>query len=1657
MIKYNHQPKKKGFQHFSFYLPVLCLVFAQVYNGWNPTMLFKSSASQTSAMALDVSASSNSPLCTGFTLNLAADVVGGGTGPYTYSWSGPAGFTSTAQNPSRPDVISTYDGTYFVTVTEPGSGMTGTASVDVEIIDGPTVNAGVDQFKCVDIIAQLDGSIGGTASSAVWTRSPNVGTFVPNASTLDATFIPPAGFTGPILFTLTTNDPPGSCGAVSDQMTILWDDPGTVVCNDFINVGLDENCEVFVTPDMCLEGDVTDALFIVELFGPNGVPIPNPATGQFLGSTITARVTNTCNGNNCDVFLTLEDDLDPVFLSCEDVYLNCAVPSFTPNYITNTLGIAAGTPDVIDNCSTPTLTYIDTWVDLDCNDVFNGMSDLSGYVRRVWTATDAVGNTSSCTQFIYFERLHVYDVLLPADIDIDCDNPDTSVANTGAPYWQGFGNIFPLNPNNAFCELSVSYEDQLTNLCGGTRAVIRTWTIYDFCLPTSNTPPNMNPLEYVQLINIIDDQGPEIDCPDDLTVNMDALDCCASVDLPDVVVSDNCSAIDHLNVYVETTNPFTGITTSLFNTSANLVDYPFGGLFDTLAIVGTTTCLPPGTHQVYYVAEDHCGNASTCSFDITIQDNVPPVAACDEHTQVSLGSDGMIFVNAETFDDGSYDNCGMVYFKARRVETNNCQPANMFFDQVKFCCEDVGDTIKVIMRVYDVPVPPGGVSLDFEEQHSNECEVEVLVDDKLKPVCIPPANVTVSCENFDPSLWAYGMAQGVDNCCMDTVTTSTNYATFDTACNRGTIVRTFRVIDCQGNSNQCTQRIVVNYEEDFYVKFPNDVIVNECDGAGVYGEPEFYGEDCELLAVSYTDQVFTVVPDACFKIERTWTIINWCSYDPNAGCVYIPNPNPNATLNHPSNLVGPTVSAQGALAPWNPTISKINPNDPQPTNYSSFWDPNVNCYQYKQIIKIIDSEPPVFDNCPDTLNICDLTDNNAQLWHANYWFDPVNVDNDLCEGPSDISITGTDSCSGANVSFRYLLFLDLDSSGDMETVISSANLPPAGSVYFNNANTANFAGGILREFDHRNVSSNQKYRFAIQEFTNGNSKTAAIMWNTPAQPNNYVLPELPYGTHKVKWFMMDGCGNETVCEYTIIVKDCKPPTVVCTNGLTTNMMPTGEVTVNLIDFFQETYDNCTPTDQIGLSISKSGATEFPVDANGDPITELTFDCNELGLQTIELWAIDNCGNADFCTSYVIVQDNAGNCGPGGNVTVAGALLTENIDGVEDTYVELSGFNPSGPGFSLQQMSDVTGDFHFSNAIPLLSDFVLTPSKDDNPLNGVSTYDLVLISQHILGLQPLNSPYSMIAADANNSGSITTIDIVDLRRLILGITTELPNNPSWRFIDKDFVFQDPANPFATAFPESKTVASIQANQMNDDFMAIKIGDVNGSAIPNTMMQADDRFAGTLMFDVEDKEVEAGEEVTVRFHAAEQVRGFQFTMNFPDLIVLDIKPGVGIQHDNFGVFPDEHILTTSYYGNEQTGFEVKFKALAPGKLSDMIAVSSRITKAEAYNMYDERLDVAFRFFEEGKEPALVGVGFELYQNQPNPFYNNTVIGFHLPEASEIVLTIYDDMGQTRYTQRGEFGKGYNTIAIESTELNSTGLLYYKLETPTETLVKTMVRMQ
>lgn len=148
-----------------------------------------------------------------------------------------------------------------------------------------------------------------------------------------------------------------------------------------------------------------------------------------------------------------------------------------------------------------------------------------------------------------------------------------------------------------------------------------------------------------------------------------------------------------------------------------------------------------------------------------------------------------------------------------------------------------------------------------------------------------------------------------------------------------------------------------------------------------------------------------------------------------------------------------------------------------------------------------------------------------------------------------------------------------------------------------------------------------------------------------------------------------------------------------------------------------------------------------------------------------------------------------------------------------------------PDTSATTGSDGTFTFTVLNG----TEHSLTPTKstDDPIARGVTTLDISLLRRHILGLGILDSPYKMLAADVNASGTITTLDISLIRRVILGLATSYPAG-LWRFVPAGYVFQDQNSPFgADRFLDSGGGSIDLSGQ---DFIGIKLGDVNGSWTP-----------------------------------------------------------------------------------------------------------------------------------------------------------------------------------------------------------------------------------
>ena len=176
-------------------------------------------------------------------------------------------------------------------------------------------------------------------------------------------------------------------------------------------------------------------------------------------------------------------------------------------------------------------------------------------------------------------------------------------------------------------------------------------------------------------------------------------------------------------------------------------------------------------------------------------------------------------------------------------------------------------------------------------------------------------------------------------------------------------------------------------------------------------------------------------------------------------------------------------------------------------------------------------------------------------------------------------------------------------------------------------------------------------------------------------------------------------------------------------------------------------------------------------------------------------------------------------------TLSGTVKTHWDAPIEGVRVDISG------GITASTITDSLGRYQFLN-VPAAGNYTLKAQLDNNDLNGVTTFDLVLISKHILGLEPLDSPWKIIAADINTSSSVTTFDIVEARKVILGLNPGFPANTSWRFFPASTTFGNPNNPFSGGLPtENITINNLQNTQIDLNFKGVKVGDLNNTAVGN----------------------------------------------------------------------------------------------------------------------------------------------------------------------------------------------------------------------------------
>ncbi|TXF85657.1 T9SS type A sorting domain-containing protein [Neolewinella aurantiaca] len=1273
-----------------------------------------------------------------------------------------------------------------------------------------------------------------------------------------------------------------------------------------------------------------------------------------------------------------------------------------------------GLPGATDNCSELVEICVNDIVTRDpldpqCNDVL---------LTRTFTATD--GSCVSAGGETNAAAVTSYEIVFtrPSLDDLNTDNvPDVVVIECGEldalglvfgdvpaprtqdlPFFNGpNGTTIPLQigDNASFCGIGVTFTDSAPIVtCDLAYKVVRTYTVIDWC----NTSDVRT---FSQVVKIGDFTAPEFTAPsaplEYLTNGGDECGAFIRLDLSELSVTDVCGSSVSLSASIYLNGDLT---------SAPLGSYPVNLDNNTAEI---SELLPLGDHVVRYHYIDECGNFGETDVDVTIQDGTPPVAICEDGLNVSVTSSvspdpnasaGIAILTPENIDNGSYDDCSDITMSIARVRlldngTYELLPGAAYGPQVVLTCDDAGEVL-IGLKVTDA------------NNLSNYCWMTVLVEDKTAPSCFAPANLKLSCVEFDAAGLpdditeasdvlldaSFGTATGFDNC--DVTLTQTVSGSVN-SCGIGTITRRFVATDAAGftNTQPCVQTVEISGLHDYIIRLPGDDQAF-CMQDPTVGELEVEENGCDLITTQISRDTFTGTADECFKVRIEHLIVNWCEYN---------------TLGEPYLV---------------------------PRDYDGDNNLREDVYLYVR-----------------PLSTTTLTDDVAYLDGDNI-FGNNNFSDPLDAGPEGDSNNpyGTDDSRGA---FRYYQYVKIHDETAPQVVAEDVE-----ECFL--ATEANCTGAVSLTFELTdNCTRQDQLGFRVEldldyVETVPFSRTRFLLDNevtNDAEGNFFVsLENVPVGSHAIRVRGTDGCGNVDVVVIEFCVEDGLAPTPICILQTTVTLSPNGDGTGSAAYWATDgiASDVADCSGDVTYSIYKELEAQAPGFVPAPGRDGIIFDCDDDQTVPIRIYAFDPVGQNDYCEIFILVQGAENACASENFGNISGAIATVDGEPVEDVTVSLVG-----PEASIVTATTAGGLYNFQD-LTAREDYTIDPTHESYVLHshGVSTFDLVLITRYILGLEYLGSPYQYLAADANGDEDVSVQDIIAIRRLILGLDDAYRNNSAWRFVDVDFVFPVNTNPWATSFPEVVNINNLDGSVRNVDFIAIMIGDVSGNDPSNFANNGSTPRNGRASLEVSELEMKAGEtyEVAVSANEAAALSGLQGTMSVTeDVRILEIISGqLSAGHLNDELLDRGHFAFS--YDRSPVDAEpmltLRLEAVNDARLSDVLSVSDALVRAEGYTPANAvvGLNVAFANDAAAVENA------QLFQNTPNPVYGQTTIRFDLPAAGDVQLTIRDINGRVLTERSISASAGQNQVQLDRKDLGVSGVLTYTLSAEGFTATRKMV---
>lgn len=572
-------------------------------------------------------------------------------------------------------------------------------------------------------------------------------------------------------------------------------------------------------------------------------------------------------------------------------------------------------------------------------------------------------------------------------------------------------------------------------------------------------------------------------------------------------------------------------------------------------------------------------------------------------------------------------------------------------------------------------------------------------------------------------------------------------------------------------------------------------------------------------------------------------------------------------------------------------------------------------------------------------------------------------------------------------------------------------------------------------------------------FNDSNGNGIPDRYLAPTSPNELAEITLPISVpgsmanHKIEWKVSDGCGNITSCTSTHMIVDKKKPTPYCMS-VSSALMENGAVELWACDFDLGSFDNCTAQGDLRFTF-----TDTPPELDPDYISSLKcssksftcFDIEESSNIPVRMYVWDEKGEYEYCEVMLTLIDNQGACGEiTDNATISGRTLDPYGEAMGGVTVSIENV-VDGPAVSL--ISDDNGSYTFENVTPSIGHRV-SGKYDENYRKGVNTLDLVLIQRHILGLQEFDNVNQTIAADITNDETISPADLLSLRKLILGLDEKFTNQDSYVVIDANGSYEDIHNPW----PLSEEIIISEMNNINanKDLKVVKIGDVNMDGFDNA--KGEDKIESRSNINLELEAVKTQEYVSLHVKHLASLVGLQMVLNLNDMKVKNItSQKFSIDKNMYDIRGGKLYISLASAQIKDFAKDEVLLTIHTSKPQSLTLDSDENLTNEAY--LGNELNVVGVAISNRDESISTEYGFELAQNEPNPFKQVTTFSYTLPKADFAEIAVYDLNGKQISKETVQALRGINSYKVDL-KAASSGVYYYTINTTEYSATKKMI---